>query len=666
VRTSGTLADRIETSPEFERLMEEFLDKELEYVLVDSMDEALLGLSEVKTLEGGKCTFLSIQSNNGFGKGNRRQIVDPKQPGVFGTVGSLLEMDPEVEDAFQRVLPQRAEAIVVSDLDRAFQMAHTYPENTFVTMGGEALTPRGLLASTATGSGKLGLLGIKRQKKLLETKVRNQQKKQVQQQREMASTQAEVERGRLACESNANVLNQLEKDIISLSHQKEQCQSEVQHKERASRVVSDEMAQLDAEEARLKDRIEDVSGQRSEAERRRTEANASLAETQHTLQQLRLESERMQEQLHLVASDQKVLEERRASLGRTLARVEEQRVGLESRLSTAVAVEQEARDRIGRLESELEELKSRLETLDQRETKASAALNQCREEYQKWKETFPAIEEELQALQDQKNEHQDKQGLLEVEQAKFETQLQNISQQCREQSQMSLDEVLSQLDSRDEIPPLEEVLEKYDRLKHKMDSFGPINMTALDEYQESEERHEFLVKQRQDIESSIEDTLKAIQRLNRRSREKFKEAFDAVNCHFQEVFQKLFGGGECGMRLLDEDDLLESGVDIYARPPGKKLQNVMLLSGGEKALTVLALLVGLFTYRPSRFCILDEVDAPLDDANVTRFNNLMREMSRHTQMILVTHNKLTMENTDSMFGVTMAQPGISQVVSVKF
>jgi chromosome segregation protein len=331
-----------------------------------------------------------------------------------------------------------------------------------------------------------------------------------------------------------------------------------------------------------------------------------------------------------------------------------------------VAVEQEARDRIDRLESELEELKSRLETLDQREAQAAVALNQCREEYQKWKETFPAIEEELQALQDKKNEHQDRQGLLEVEQAKFETQLQSISQQCREQSQMDLEDALNQLGSPDEIPPLEEVLEKYDRLKDKMDSFGPINMTALDEYQESEERHEFLVKQRQDIESSIQDTLKAIQRLNRRSREKFKEAFDAVNINFQEVFQKLFGGGECGMRLLDEDDLLESGVDIYARPPGKKLQNVMLLSGGEKALTVLALLVGLFTYRPSRFCILDEVDAPLDDANVTRFNNLMREMSQHTQMILVTHNKLTMENTDSIFGVTMAQPGISQVVSVKF
>jgi chromosome segregation protein len=207
---------------------------------------------------------------------------------------------------------------------------------------------------------------------------------------------------------------------------------------------------------------------------------------------------------------------------------------------------------------------------------------------------------------------------------------------------------------------------QYDDLKERLEKFGPINMAALQEYQEIEERHNFLESQRQDIEGSIADTTRAIREINRRSREKFRDAFEAINLHFNEIFQKLFGGGECGMRLLDEEDLLESGVDIYAQPPGKKLQNVRLLSGGEEALTVFALLMAIFTYRPSRFCVLDEVDAPLDDANVTRFTSLIQQMSEQTQFIIITHNKHTMKTADTLYGITMEEAGVSQTVSVKF
>jgi len=206
----------------------------------------------------------------------------------------------------------------------------------------------------------------------------------------------------------------------------------------------------------------------------------------------------------------------------------------------------------------------------------------------------------------------------------------------------------------------------YNDLRSKLEEFGPINMTALEEYQENETRYNFLVQQKQDIELSIADTTRAIQEINRRSREKFREAFQAVNENFKRVFTKLFGGGDCGIQLLGEEDLLESGIDIYAQPPGKKVQNIMLLSGGEKAMTVLALLVALFNYRPSQYCVLDEVDAPLDDANVGRFTDLVREMAERTQFIIITHNKRTMETANYIYGVTMEEPGVSQVVSVKF
>ena len=182
----------------------------------------------------------------------------------------------------------------------------------------------------------------------------------------------------------------------------------------------------------------------------------------------------------------------------------------------------------------------------------------------------------------------------------------------------------------------------------------------------SQQRHDFLNAQRQDLLDSIRDTEKAIQEIDEVSRQKFAEAFEAINANFREAFQTLFGGGTGEMRLTDETNLADSGIDIVASPPGKKLQNVLLLSGGEKALTALALLMAIFRYQPSPFCILDEVDAPLDEANIERLTRLLREMSAETQFIVITHSKKTMESAQAMYGVTMQEPGVSRLVSVKF
>jgi chromosome segregation protein len=190
-------------------------------------------------------------------------------------------------------------------------------------------------------------------------------------------------------------------------------------------------------------------------------------------------------------------------------------------------------------------------------------------------------------------------------------------------------------------------------------------MMALEELQEAEERYTFLETQRQDLLASIEDTTQAIREIDQVSRQQFLEAFKAINGYFAEAFRTLFGGGIGEMRLSDEADA-DSGIDIVAQPPGKRLQNVLLLSGGEKALAALALLISMFRYTPSPFCILDEVDAPLDESNVQRFTNMIQAMSRHTQFVLITHNKRTMEIAQIMYGVTMEEPGVSRLVSVRF
>jgi chromosome segregation protein len=202
-------------------------------------------------------------------------------------------------------------------------------------------------------------------------------------------------------------------------------------------------------------------------------------------------------------------------------------------------------------------------------------------------------------------------------------------------------------------------------LRTKIENLGPVNMMAIEQFDELEQRHVFLTTQRKDLVESISQTTEAIKRIDETSIARFAEAFSAIQMNFQHTFSTLFGGGHAGLTLLDENDPLESGIDIVASPPGKRLQNVQLLSGGEKALTAIALMFAIFRYKPSPFCLLDEIDAPLDDANVGRFVDMLRGMLDKTQFILITHNRRTMEIANRLYGVTMEEPGVSKLISVK-
>jgi chromosome segregation protein len=202
-------------------------------------------------------------------------------------------------------------------------------------------------------------------------------------------------------------------------------------------------------------------------------------------------------------------------------------------------------------------------------------------------------------------------------------------------------------------------------LKARIDRLGPVNMMAIEQFDELEGRHVFLTAQRQDLRESIAATGQAIRTIDETSKERFREAFDVINANFQETFGTLFGGGRAGLALLDESDVLESGIEIVAQPPGKRLQSVQLLSGGEKALTAIALMFAIFRYKPSPFCVLDEIDAPLDDANIGRFVEILKQMQDQTQFIIITHSRKTMEIADRLYGVTMEEPGVSKLISVR-
>jgi chromosome segregation protein len=278
------------------------------------------------------------------------------------------------------------------------------------------------------------------------------------------------------------------------------------------------------------------------------------------------------------------------------------------------------------------------------------------------------LEETLKSAREALDAARDRRGDLAAALARVHSDVQHMSETClqelgQQRHELMADESLPRIADVEELANEETV---YRDMRTRLDNMGPVNMMALEEYKETAERHEFLETQRLDLLQSIENTQNTIREIDAISRQKFEEAFAVINQNFGQTFSKLFGGGQAFMRLTDQENSAESGIDVVASPPGKKLQNVLLLSGGEKALTALALLVGIFQYQPSPFCILDEVDAPLDEVNIGRFTELVREMSSQTQFIIITHSKKTMGMAPVLYGVTMQEPGVSKLVSVRF
>ena len=289
-------------------------------------------------------------------------------------------------------------------------------------------------------------------------------------------------------------------------------------------------------------------------------------------------------------------------------------------------------------------------------------LAQSRNEFEVESARLRQIEEERNTAQSQKNNRIQamSDAQLKLDQAKLKEQY--LLDQVREKYMRDLAEIAPQIAAEEKDPTTVET--ELAELKEKISKIGEVNLSAIGEFEETSKRYEFLNKQHQDLIDAQEQLRKVIDRINRICSKRFKETYDQVNERFTKVFPVLFGGGEAKLELHEDPERGEMGIEIIAKPPGKKMQNVTLMSGGEKALTAVALVFSIFLVKPSPYCLLDEVDAPLDDANVFRFNDLVREMAKRSQIIVVTHNKHTMEVAKKLYGVTMQEKGVSTMVSV--
>ena len=433
------------------------------------------------------------------------------------------------------------------------------------------------------------------------------------------------------------------------------------------RTSQQELQRLASERADQRELINarraDISGLeqgRNELEAQMTDSHARLAELKGRRDKAAQNSS--QHVAHVAA-----LEERHRSAAAVMERIEAIVSEMCERVSTLrTQIDSAAAEKLQR-ETENQELASQLLDLEAERNAGAARDGLLQFESEQLRARLAEIDEMLRSARQLLDQARDRRGELSASAAKLQSDAQYMAESCLNDLGVQRHELMA--DSTIAIASGEQLAVEdqiYREMRIRLDAMGPVNMMALEEYKETTERHQFLETQRKDLLESIENTQATIKEIDTFSRQKFEEAFHKINDNFQATFRKLFGGGQAFMRLTDEENSAESGIDVVASPPGKKLQNVLLLSGGEKALTALALLVGIFQYQPSPFCILDEVDAPLDEANIARFTDLVKEMSVQTQFVLITHSKRTMSIAPVLYGVTMQEPGVSKLVSVRF
>jgi chromosome segregation protein len=419
-------------------------------------------------------------------------------------------------------------------------------------------------------------------------------------------------------------------------------------REAAAARITERQSQIEAKEL-----------EKTAAEQAAEAARADLAARQQALSQLAEEHAAMRAALASI-------DERHRSAQGNQQRLEAQVHELTARrASLAAELERRALDRqrlladnIG-LDQRAGELAAEITKWDARGSKLAAADAAQ-------KAVLLEIEASLKLSRAASQQAQEQRNQSEIHLVRLQSDLKHLDETCQNQLDAPIASVAQTIEvTLDEIA-VAETEDKARELSKRIESLGPVNAQAAEEFDEAQKRYDFLNAQRQDVLDSIRDTERAIQEIDVESKKRFQEAFEKINANFREMFKTLFHGGLGEMRLADEDHAMESGIDIVAQPPGKKLQNVLLLSGGERAMTAMALLMAIFKYQPSPFCILDEVDAPLDEPNILRLTKLLQEMSEQTQFIVITHAKRTMEASEVMYGVTMQEPGVSKLVSVKF
>ncbi|MGH9424112.1 MAG: chromosome segregation protein SMC, partial [Thermoanaerobaculia bacterium] len=642
-------AEAVRATEGFEAALDTLLRDVSKAVVVDTAATATNAIARLRQRGAGRGAFITLDYDV-TGEGGRRG--DAK----YAVVG-----EGPIADAVRRAMP---EAYIVGTLGEALDRSKERPSATFVTLEGDIV--RGpLVIGGKSENATPGVFSLKRQLSDLESLLGSEETRASGIAEQLQTIEEELraaDDARILAEERARAAEQ---ELRERRSNRERANQELDRFERDLAVASEEQTLYDEEKAQLIARQFAAISDLQQLEQQEATCHEQIKENEELLATLRSTFEEVTE----AASKARVDVE--ASAGNVNA-IQREHENL-SRIVISLGA------RTTQLQQEIESLTRKREETEAAVESSRVQLDESLKKLHELSEVRISLEAEVADLQVRVEELETravasrelwntaKDSLFESERRRDRAK--SAFDLLREQIALDLHAGIDAL--ADVEPPSDDegraALEvEVAKLSDGIEKIGPVNVLAIDEHQELEQRESFLRTQRDDLVQAIESLRSTIRKINLTSRELFRDAFNAINEYFTEIFISLFGGGTARMQLLDEEDVLESGIELVAQPPGKKNQSIALLSGGERALTALALLFAIFRYKPSPFCILDEVDAPLDEVNNERFVRLVRDMSRDTQFIVITHRRRTMEAADVLYGVTMEEAGCSRLVSVNF
>ena len=688
----GSLADHIRVEADYVVPVEAILGEFLQVVLTESPEAARAILDQLREQQAGAASVASIhmmQKVSECSFNHRPTIHDPAYSPQGTAALSVVDGDPEVQPLLECLL---GSVYIVDDLAMATDCWKKSGRCvSFVTLRGETLSPCGVF--TGGGNAQDG--------KNLTTSILARKNRILQ-------LEEEVGVGQVSVDEASRRKGQLHSEIQSLESGLQDAQSELKAREVAIATSEGEQRALSSAHQVLAQRIdtvvyeiqtlgeqekgiqikrESLNGDIQELEQSESAAQSSLEEAQGELESLRSDREKAQAQLTeskiaLASEEQSVLslERQRGPLDQRMQEITQVLAQRRSDVATYQEKREQSQTQILESEAALERLQHERSLVSEQN---ASLVGQKQEQEASVSERENLLREQRRLL----DEIQSRRSQLDVDLARKQSSIENLLKRMDERYQIDLSEVRSEhitvtvsedgkpssevltsedLDAYGVGTDWDEVRERVATLQQKIDSMGPVNLVAIEEYEETEERYQFLTNQHDDLVQAKTELMEVLNRINTQTREMFLETFHKIRDNFRATFTEIFNGGMADLQLQDGEDVLESGIDIVARPPGKKLQGISLLSGGEQTMTAVSLLFAIYQVRPSPFCVLDELDAPLDESNINRFIKILERFLDHSQFIIITHNKRTISIADILYGVTMQERGVSTIVSVKF
>lgn len=661
-RAVGVLADYAEVQEQHEAAIEQYLSEELEYVVVETYDHARAGVTMLREEVGGRATFF-VDSLRNLKLDEYEPIMHFRtEDGVISRLDKLVEFRDPLGPAAKQFLP-RLRYGYLTESRSAEKLAREYPQYAFVTPDGTCYQGRMV---TGGRPDEAGPLGMKRELRGVSAELVHLEQKSAALQAELETIATELRSVEQSLEDLTAQQREAERNQFATKLRHEQMQSDLARLGLDLAVCQNELARVRAEIDSAQRRAQLAHTQHLAAASSRAEAEAESTRLTEEVAQLRKAVQTESDELATARAELATMNERLASAEAIAKRLQEERADLERREAALLQQESSINEETAAMARQSEELTRQLEVLRGEKIRLETLQKELEQEWDDARTRVTQAEDHLRMARQTLQEMREERGKYEIEKARNDSDRHHLRETCLAEANVQPEDLIASeavFMTGEELAVAEA---NYREMKQRIENMGAVNMMALEEYNECEQRFTFLTRERDDLLQSIADTQQAIKELDIITKEKFERAFASINAHFTSAFHTIFGGGTAEMRLTEPDSSGDAGIDIVASPPGKRLQNVLLLSGGEKAMTALALLIAIFRYQPSPFCILDEVDAPLDEPNIQRLTRLIKEMSRETQFIVITHAKRTMEAAQALYGVTMQEPGLSKLVSVRF